>query len=73
MKKLNINVIFIIIKQYMIISLLVIPLIGILLLLPINSNSYNSEEKMKKIALSASLINLLYLSKSFDLLNSNIG
>ena len=43
----------------MILSLLLIPLLGILFLLPIDGNSFKSKERMKQIALSASLINLL--------------
>jgi NADH-ubiquinone oxidoreductase chain 4 len=46
-------------KNNMIISLLIVPLIGILLLLPIGANSLKSKSKMKKIALSTSLLNLL--------------
>ena len=42
----------------MLISLLLIPLIASLLLLPIPENSFKNEERMKVIALSASLINL---------------
>ena len=42
----------------MITLLLLIPLIGSLILLPIQSNSLKNEVKMKKIALSTSLINL---------------
>jgi NADH-ubiquinone oxidoreductase chain 4 len=52
-------------KTLMLISLLIVPLIGSLLLLPINENSNNSESlvlsrnKMRQIALAASLINLI--------------
>jgi NADH-ubiquinone oxidoreductase chain 4 len=43
----------------MIASLLIIPLIGSLLLLPIEDNSTIARNKMKKIALSISLLNLM--------------
>ena len=43
----------------MIASLLIIPLIGCLLLLPIEDNSTIARKKMKKIALSISLLNLM--------------
>jgi NADH-ubiquinone oxidoreductase chain 4 len=46
-------------KQSMIASLLIIPLIGSLLLLPIEDNSTIARNKMKKIALSVSLLNLM--------------
>jgi len=52
-------------KNIMLTLLLIIPLIGSLLLLPINENSNNSESlilsrnKMRQIALAASLINLI--------------
>lgn len=44
----------------MITLLLLIPLLGVLLLLPLNEDSieYNSKQKMKVIALSTSLVNL---------------
>ena len=42
----------------MLISLLIVPLIGSLLLLLIPENNPKNEEKMKVIALSTSLINL---------------
>lgn len=43
----------------MITLLLIVPLIGVLLLLPIENNKIESLSKMKKIALSTSLFNLL--------------
>ena len=43
----------------MLVSLLIVPLIGSLLLLFINENSDKNAERMKVIALSTSLINLL--------------
>ena len=43
----------------MLISLLIVPLIGSLLLLFIPENINNNEEKMKVIALSTSLVNLI--------------
>ena len=45
--------------KIMIASLLIIPLIGCLLLLPIEDNSTIARNKMKKIALSISLLNLM--------------
>lgn len=42
----------------MITLLLLVPLLGVLLLLPLNENSLNSKKKIKLIALSTSLINL---------------
>ena len=53
----------------MITLLLLIPLIGSLILLPIQSNSLKNEVKMKKIALSTSLLNFIisiYLWVQFD-------
>lgn len=43
----------------MIVSLLIIPIIGSLLLLPIEESSITAKNKMKKIALSISLLNLI--------------
>lgn len=43
----------------MIVSLLIIPIIGSLLLLPIEESSITAKNKMKKIALSISLLNLV--------------
>ena len=42
----------------MLVSLLIVPLIGSLLLLLIPENNRQNEEKMKVIALSTSLVNL---------------
>ena len=38
--------------------LILIPLIGVLILLPFNENSANSKQIIKQLALSVSLINL---------------
>lgn len=43
----------------MLVSLLIVPLIGSLLLLLVPENNPKNEEKMKVIALSTSLVNLL--------------
>ena len=58
----------------MLVSLLIVPLIGSLLLLFINENSDKNAERMKVIALSTSLINLLIsilLWIEFDSSSSN--
>jgi len=39
--------------------LILVPIIGSLFLLPLNDNSYESQLKMKKIAITTSLINLI--------------
>lgn len=46
-------------RKDMILSLLIIPVIGCLLLLPFEENTISARNKMKKIALSISLFNLL--------------
>jgi NADH-ubiquinone oxidoreductase chain 4 len=43
----------------MITLLLLIPIIGCLILLPIEENTISAVNKMKKIALSTSLLNLI--------------
>ena len=58
----------------MLVSLLIVPLIGSLLILFIKENSYKNEEKMKVIALSTALINFIisiYLWIQFDSSISN--
>ena len=57
----------------MLILLLIIPIMGCLLLLPIEENSVSSQEKMKKIALSASFLNLILSLIIWFLFNSNIN
>ena len=53
----------------MLILLILIPIIGSFLLIPINENNYNNQTKMKKIAIFTSLINLIisiFLWLNFD-------
>ena len=57
----------------MLISLLLIPLIGSLLLLLIPENNPKNEERMKVIALSTSLINLFISILLWVQFDSNIS
>jgi NADH-ubiquinone oxidoreductase chain 4 len=50
----------------MITLLLIIPIIGSLILIPIKENKFNNNNLMKNIALITSLLNLFYIYNNVD-------